>query len=64
MSKVWFESIADALETFKLGLASRQAAGVQAISLSYLRVEMNASAALRIGQADELNADNIADRRL
>ena len=61
ISDVWFDSTADALEIFKLGVATRQAAAVQTISLSDLRDEIIASAAPRVGQAGELNADNGAD---
>lgn len=61
ISEVWFDSTADALEIFKLGVATRQAAAVQTISLSDLRDEIIASAAPRVGQAGELNADNSAD---
>ena len=59
ISEVSFDSIADALNFFKLGVATRHAAAVQTTSLSDLRDEMVASA--RVGQAGELNADNSAD---
>ena len=63
ISEVFFESIADAIEMFKLGVATRQAAAEQTrtVSLSDLRDEMNAAAAPRVDQAGELNAYSIAD---
>ncbi len=60
ISEVWFESARDALEIFKLRVASRQAAITQIVSLSDLRAELTASAAPRVGQAGELIADNTA----
>ncbi len=59
ISEVWFESTADAMEIFKLGVANRQAAEVRIVSLSILRDDMNASAAPRVGQAGELNRYSI-----
>ena len=60
MSEVWFESTADALEIFELGVANRQTAEVQTVSMSSLRDEMRASAAPRVGQAGELNTYSTA----
>ena len=60
IAEVWFESARDALEIFKLRVASRQAAITQIVSLSALRAELTASVAKRVGQAGELIADNTA----